>query len=192
MGRGTPVQPHPPHEPPLYRDQARTAATGALRGTRRHQELDPETGLYAFPARNYDPRTSRWLSADPALVSYLPNLGQLIEELPGEGGVFDPRNLAVYHYGGNSPLRYTDPTGGFKDGSAARELLNAAQQNPGATAAVAAAVVKLGPLALLGLAMLALQGSEVDSGGDDSSQTLYHYSPNAEWECLPYERVSNR
>ena len=43
-------------------------------------------------------------------------------------------------------------------------------------------MVKLGPLALLGLAMLALQGSEVDSGGDDSSQTLYHYSPNAEWE----------
>ena len=36
------------------------------------QELDPETGLYAFPARNYDPRTSRWLSVDPALEEYLP------------------------------------------------------------------------------------------------------------------------
>ena len=36
------------------------------------QELDPETGLYAFPARNYDPRTSRWLSTDPALEEYLP------------------------------------------------------------------------------------------------------------------------
>ena len=151
------------------------------------QELDPETGLYAFPARNYDPRTSRWLSADPALEEYLPKPGQKPGELLGEGGVFDPRNLAVYHYGGNSPLRYTDPTGGFKDGSAARELLNAAQQNPGATAAVAAAVVKLGPLALLGLAMLALQGSEVDSGEDDTPQTLYHYSPSPQWRGNIFE-----
>ena len=75
------------------------------------QELDPETGLYAFPARNYDPRTSRWLSADPALEEYLPAPGQSRDELPGMGGVFDRTNLAVYHYTSNNPLKYIDPTG---------------------------------------------------------------------------------
>ena len=77
------------------------------------QELDPETGLYAFPARNYDPRTSRWLSVDPALQEYLPNPGQGPEDLVGMGGVFNYANLAVYHYGGNNPLKYVDPTGEF-------------------------------------------------------------------------------
>ena len=78
----------------------------ALQGTRRHQELDPETGLYAFPARNYDPRTSRWLSADPALEEYLPEPGQKPGDLVGMGGVYNYANLAVYHYGGNNPLKY--------------------------------------------------------------------------------------
>ena len=80
------------------------------------QELDPETGLYAFPARNYDPRTSRWLSADPALEEYLPiaptsdEAREHNQNLPG-GGVFDVLNLAVYHYTSNNPLKYIDPTG---------------------------------------------------------------------------------
>ena len=77
------------------------------------QELDPETGLYAFPARNYDPRTSRWLSADPALEEYLPAPGQGPGDLVGMGGVYNYANLAVYHYGGNNPLKYVDPTGEF-------------------------------------------------------------------------------
>ena len=75
------------------------------------QELDPETGLYAFPARNYDPRTSRWLSADPALGNYLPSPGQSPMDLPGMGGVFTSVNLQPYHYAGNNPLKYHDPTG---------------------------------------------------------------------------------
>ena len=88
-----------------------------MQGTRRHQELDPETGLYAFPARNYDPRTSRWLSADPALEEYLPKPGQKPGDLVGMGGVYNYANLAVYHYGGNNPLKYVDPTGEFFDGA---------------------------------------------------------------------------
>ena len=81
------------------------------------QELDPETGLYAFPARNYGPRTSRWLSADPALEEYLPiaptsdEAREHNQQLPGMGGVFNTLNLAVYHYGANNPLKYVDPDG---------------------------------------------------------------------------------
>ena len=81
------------------------------------QELDPETGLYAFPARNYDPRTSRWLSADPALEEYLPvapiseQAREHNQNLPGMGGVFTPVNLQIYHYGANNPLKYVDPDG---------------------------------------------------------------------------------
>ena len=76
------------------------------------QELDPETGLYAFPARNYDPRTSRWLSADPALKEYLPEPGQAQNELPA-GGAFNPTNFTAYHYTNNNPLKYVDPAGEF-------------------------------------------------------------------------------
>jgi RHS repeat-associated protein len=36
------------------------------------KELDEETGLYYYGARYYDPRTSVWASADPALGDYLP------------------------------------------------------------------------------------------------------------------------
>ena len=75
------------------------------------KECDGATGLYAFPARYYDPRASRWLSADPALAEYLPAVDAGAGDLPGEGGVFAPVNLAVYHYAGNNPLRYVDPTG---------------------------------------------------------------------------------
>ena len=33
------------------------------------------------------------------------------ENLPGMGGVFNAINLHVYHYGGNNPVKYTDPDG---------------------------------------------------------------------------------
>ena len=72
------------------------------------QELDPETGLYAFPARNYDPRTSRWLSSDPA--------GPGLMNPNGENGglrhgfsVIESTNW--YNYVSNNPLRYVDPLG---------------------------------------------------------------------------------
>ena len=33
------------------------------------------------------------------------------ENLPGMGGVFNTVNLHVYHYAGNNPVKYVDPTG---------------------------------------------------------------------------------
>jgi RHS repeat-associated protein len=67
------------------------------------KELDPETNLYYYGARYYDPRTQLWQTPDPVLDSYLdggPN-----------AGVFAPGNLALYSYGQNNPVKLTDPDG---------------------------------------------------------------------------------
>jgi RHS repeat-associated protein len=81
------------------------------------KELDEETGLYYYGARYLNPRTSRWISADPMIEDYLPvrpvdkDSREHNQNLPGMGGVFNIVNLAVYHYGGNNPIIFTDPTG---------------------------------------------------------------------------------
>jgi RHS repeat-associated protein len=81
------------------------------------KEPDPETGLYYYGARYLDPKTSRWLSGDPALGEYLPVAPLGDEEkkrnqnLPGMGGVFNVVNLHAYHYAGNNPVKYVDPDG---------------------------------------------------------------------------------
>jgi RHS repeat-associated protein len=83
------------------------------------KERDPETSLYYFGARYLDPKTSRWLSTDPAMYQgdYIPSapINKQARErngnLPGMGGVFNYVNLHVYHYGGNNPIKYVDPNG---------------------------------------------------------------------------------
>jgi RHS repeat-associated protein len=81
------------------------------------KELDAETGLYYYGARYLDPKTSRWLSADPAMGDYIPGAPVSDEarmrngNLPGMGGIFNLVNLHVYHYAGNNPVKYVDPDG---------------------------------------------------------------------------------
>ena len=87
------------------------------------KELDRETGLYYFGARYLDPRTSRWLSVDPAMyqgdyIPVAPNSEQARkhnQNLPGQGGIFNYVNMHVYHYAGNNPIKYRDPDGRFID-----------------------------------------------------------------------------
>src|SRR5690554_2668626 len=55
------------------------------------KELDPETGLYYYGARYYNPRTSVWLSVDP---------------LAEKGPQYSP-----YNYCFNNPIFYVDPDG---------------------------------------------------------------------------------
>ncbi|MFF1506501.1 SpvB/TcaC N-terminal domain-containing protein [Streptomyces sp. NPDC058326] len=67
------------------------------------KELDSETGLNYHGARYYNPRTQLWASADPALPEYL--------DTKLAGGISEPRNLAVYTYAHNNPVKLVDPTG---------------------------------------------------------------------------------
>ncbi|NIZ41031.1 hypothetical protein PVA45_05905 [Entomospira entomophila] len=46
------------------------------------------------------------MSSDPAMGEYL----STSEDAPA-GGVFNSRNLQTYHYAGNNPIKYVDPTG---------------------------------------------------------------------------------
>ena len=75
------------------------------------KEMDEETGLYYYGARYLDPKYSRWLSGDPALGEYIPSAGADSSKLAGMGGVYNTVNLHLYHYAGNNPVKYTDPTG---------------------------------------------------------------------------------
>jgi RHS repeat-associated protein len=60
------------------------------------QEEDPETGLYYYGARYYDPIIGRFITAD----SIVPE-------------PFNPQALNRYSYVLNNPLKYVDPTGHF-------------------------------------------------------------------------------
>jgi RHS repeat-associated protein len=66
------------------------------------KELDEETGLYYYGARYLNPRTSRWISADPA--------GPRLMDPKRQGySIVEATNW--YSYASNNPLKYSDPTG---------------------------------------------------------------------------------
>ncbi len=64
--------------------------------------LDTETALYYFGARYMDPRTSRWISADPAGASLIN---------PNRKGFALVEGMNWYSYTSNNPVRYIDPSG---------------------------------------------------------------------------------
>ena len=88
-----------------------TTTTTMLKGT--------ETGLYYYGARYLDPKTSRWISADPAMYdgSYIPSAPindeakKRNQNLPGMGGIFNVINMHVYAYTHNNPINLIDPDG---------------------------------------------------------------------------------
>jgi RHS repeat-associated protein len=71
------------------------------------KELDPETGLYYFGARYYDPRVSVWASVDPMLNK------RFDAEMKSENirSVYSPKNFGLYSYANLSPLIFIDPDG---------------------------------------------------------------------------------
>jgi RHS repeat-associated protein len=58
------------------------------------REYDPETGLYYYRARYYDPR-----------------LGRFLQEDPFKGFLDIPHSLNLYLYAYNNPIKYIDPWG---------------------------------------------------------------------------------
>ena len=57
-------------------------------------------------ARYLDPKYSRWISTDPALGKYVAGKSN-----SSSGGIYNPTNLNLYHYGNNNPIKYLDPDG---------------------------------------------------------------------------------
>jgi len=66
------------------------------------KELDRETGLYYYGARYYEPKVSRWMSADPAGFALIN---------PNRGGYSVIEATNWYAYVSNNPVNYVDPTG---------------------------------------------------------------------------------
>jgi RHS repeat-associated protein len=84
------------------------------------REFDPETGLYYYRARYYDPTIGRFLQEDPTLLLYL----NLPEDLSFWSSLFVkqsmpqimaqlPQRLSSYVYVTNNPLNWIDPYGEF-------------------------------------------------------------------------------
>ncbi|NNG01849.1 MAG: RHS repeat-associated core domain-containing protein [Desulfobacteraceae bacterium] len=72
--------------------------TGTIASSNYHftdQEWEPETGLYNYDARLYDPVIGRFVSADTVVP----------------GGGYDPQMLNRFAYVRNNPLIYVDPDG---------------------------------------------------------------------------------
>ena len=75
------------------------------------KEWDEETGLYYHGARYYEPRLSRWISADPAGFSLSRPMNARGEPRRSYS-IVEAANW--YSYVSNNPVKYVDPTGLFE------------------------------------------------------------------------------
>jgi RHS repeat-associated protein len=71
------------------------------------REYDPESGLYYYRARYYDPRAGRFISKDP--IGFAGGDVNLYRYVDSVGKPFLEINPYVYAI--NNPLNYTDPLG---------------------------------------------------------------------------------
>jgi len=78
-------------------------------------EYDTETGLTYANARYYDAHLGRFLSQDP-VTQMLGSVSDIEAQtqLPFEAYLSNPQNFNSYTYAINNPLKYNDPTGGFR------------------------------------------------------------------------------
>ncbi|TDB77119.1 sugar-binding protein, partial [Actinomadura sp. KC216] len=98
---------------------------GQPRGTDEHQSWPGEkgfvggtkdpTGLTHLGAREYDPNTGRFISADPVM------------------NVADPQQLNGYAYGGNNPVTDADPTGLCPPDRCGAGVINVGHDKPATT-----------------------------------------------------------
>ena len=80
------------------------------------RELDPESGLYHYRARYYDPVIGRFLTRDPlGLPEHLLIGKTLYPRAAIPAILMAPELLNAYSYAGNSSVNWTDPTGLFVD-----------------------------------------------------------------------------
>ncbi len=140
------------------------------------KEMDGETGLYYFGARYMNPRTGVWISSDPAMESYLPvapldnKARDANMELPGMGGVFNIVNLQTYHYSGNNPVKYKDPSGKM-----AQVAVGVGAGITAAGIATVAAIIVCGMLASLTLSKIIDKAREI--ARENRYQELHHAFP---------------
>ena len=86
----------------LFKDNDKTQKTCDLKTT---HFLVPQ-GNGENGARYLDPKYSRWISVDPALSDFVSGNSN-----GSSGGIYNPTNLNLYHYGNNNPIKYVDPDG---------------------------------------------------------------------------------
>jgi len=80
------------------------------------QENDPNSNLYYYGQRYYQPEVGRFTQPDP--VSKYLNDPQKLNKATGQdlqGLLENPQALNEYGYTQNNPIRYTDPTGEYID-----------------------------------------------------------------------------
>lgn len=115
------------------------------------QEQDPETGLYFYNARYYNPVLGRFISPD----SIVPEPG-------------NPQSLNRYSYVENNPVNRIDPSGHFSFGKFFRSLFRAI---PAIVVGVVVGVVTAGLAAPLGATAAAVVGGAVGGAAAGAANT---------------------